>query len=283
MPELPEVETVCRGLNTVTRQHIILGGEVLLQRTLAFPIPVPEFLAGVTGKQIQHWQRRGKYLLAQLVSPSETAGGWLGVHLRMTGQLLWLTQDTPLQKHTRVRLFFENGQELRFVDMRTFGKMWWIPPSKAPEEIMTGLRQLGVEPFSAEFSAQYLETKLKSRQRSIKAVLLDQNIVAGLGNIYADEALFLSGIRPNAIASNLTLPQLERLHTAIIKVLQTAIDKGGTTFSDFLNVMGVNGNYKGVAWVYGRTGEPCRVCGTAIERIKITGRSTHLCPKCQSL
>ncbi|MDY7014004.1 MAG: DNA-formamidopyrimidine glycosylase [Cyanobacteriota bacterium] len=288
MPELPEVETVCRGLNQLTCDRKIEGGEVLLPRTIASPHSPEEFLDGLTGNAIAQWQRRGKYLLAQLtpncqnIEKTTNQGGWLGVHLRMTGQLLWTTRETPLQKHLRVRLFFPENRELRFVDTRTFGKMWWVPPHQDPQDIIAGLKKLGVEPFSEAFNCEYLVQKLHKRQKSIKAALLDQNIVAGLGNIYADEVLFKSGIRPDAIASTLTPTQLQRLHAAIREVLQTAIDKGGTTFSDFLNPLGVNGNYGGVAWVYGRTSEPCRICQSAIERIKLAGRSTHYCPQCQN-
>jgi formamidopyrimidine-DNA glycosylase len=206
----------------------------------------------------------------------------------MTGQLLWLDQQEPLQKHTRVRLFLENNstdftQELRFVDIRTFGKLWWVPPEVEISSIIKGLKQLGPEPFSSDFSVEYLTKQLQKRQRAIKTALLEQGLVAGLGNIYADEVLFLSGIRPTAICKELTHQQIEALHPAIIEVLQKAIDAGGTTFSNFINLLGINGNYGGVAWVYKRGGQPCRVCGTLIERIKLGGRSTHYCPSCQSM
>ena len=275
MPELPEVETVCRGLNQLTSGLTIKGGQVLLPRMLAYPISVSEFYQGITGVAIAQWERRGKYLLAKL------SQGWLGVHLRMTGQLLWLSQDTPLQKHSRIRLFFENNRELRFVDTRTFGKFWLVPAEKPLPEIITGLQKLGPEPFSSEFSIEYLAAKLAKSHRHIKTILLDQGLVAGIGNIYADEALFKSGIRPEAIACELTKKQIEALHQAIIEVLEAAIQKGGTTFSDFVQVTGTNGNYGGIAWVYRRRGQPCRVCGTSIEKIKLGGRSTHFCPICQ--
>jgi formamidopyrimidine-DNA glycosylase len=151
----------------------------------------------------------------------------------------------------------------------------------SPETIITGLQQLGPEPLSEEFSLAYFAQKLGGSNRNIKTLLLDQGVVAGIGNIYADEALFKSGIKPEAIAANLTQAQIERLYTAIIEVLQTAIDRGGTTFSNFLNLLGVSGNYGDVAWVYGRKGEPCRVCDTLIEKIKLSGRSAHFCPNCQ--
>ncbi|MGK7915027.1 MAG: DNA-formamidopyrimidine glycosylase [Prochloraceae cyanobacterium] len=282
MPELPEVETVCRGLNKLTLGQEIRGGEVLLKRTLAYPLSVPELWQGIEGAAIARWQRRGKYLLAQLQDSSSQPAGCLGVHLRMTGQLLWVQQQEPLQKHTRIRLFFPDNQELRFVDTRTFGKIWWIPPQTTPETIITGLQKLGPEPLLPDFSPSCLAQKLHKSRRCIKTLLLDQGVVAGIGNIYADEALFKSGIRPEAIAADLSLEQIETLHRAIIEVLQTAIDKGGTTFSNFLNIMGVNGNYGGIAWVYGRAGQPCRICGTAIEKTKLAGRSAHFCPQCQS-
>ena len=281
MPELPEVETVREGLNQVTLGQEIWGGDVLLDRTIAHPFSANEFLARLKNVTITNWHRRGKYLLAELSKSNPSDAGWLGVHLRMTGQLLWLNQQDPLQKHTRVRLFFPDNRELRFVDLRTFGQMWWVPASEAPESIITGLKNLGPEPFSSDFSIEYLVGKLQNRQRTIKAALLDQALVAGVGNIYADEALFLSGIRPETLCSALKLEQIERIRTSIIQVLQASIEAGGTTFSNFLNVQGVNGNYSGVAWVYGRTGEPCRVCSTSIERIKLAGRSSHFCPKCQ--
>lgn len=280
MPELPEVETVCRGLNQLTQDRVIRGGEVLLKRTLAYPDSLGDFWAGLTGSAIAHWQRRGKYLLAQLVRSASPAG-WLGVHLRMSGQLLWLPRTTPLQKHTRVRLFLGSEQELRFVDQRTFGQMWWVPPALAPETIITGLQKLGPEPFSPDFSATYLQQELDQRRCSIKAALLDQHLVAGVGNIYADEALFKSGLRPDKPAGTLSFQELERLRTALISALQAGIEQGGTTFSSFQNLLGVNGNYSGQAWVYGREGDPCRVCRTPIQRQKLAGRSAHFCPHCQ--
>ena len=282
MPELPEVETVRRGLDKLTTNQPIQGGEVLLAKTLAYPDLTTQFYDLIVNKAIASWQRRGKYLLAQLIDLNGQPQGWLGVHLRMTGQLLWTKQTETLQKHTRIRLFFPEERELRFVDTRTFGKVWLVPPQTAPETIITGLQKLGPEPFAEEFNLAYFKAKLSKRRRNIKTLLLDQGIVAGIGNIYADEALFKSGIQPETFASELTSEQISNLHQAIIEVLQIAIDKGGTTFSDFLNLLGVNGNYGDSALVYGRKGEPCRVCETPIEKIKLGGRSSHFCPNCQS-
>lgn len=283
MPELPEVETVCRGLNNLTLNQKILGAEVLLNRTIAYPNSIDEFLSDIKDKIIVKWQRRGKYLIAELNPPSA-----LGVHLRMTGQLLWCNESDPLPTHTRVRLFCQsdqmssnNQQELRFVDQRTFGKMWFIPPETDPKTIITGLQNLGPEPFHPDFSVTYLINKLKNKQRHIKTALLDQSIIAGIGNIYADEVLFLSNIRPTTLCSNLQSQQIEKLHSHITEVLQTAIKAGGTTIRNYLNVEGVNGNYAQMAWVYGRNGQTCVVCGTLIEKIKLGGRSSHFCPKCQ--
>ncbi len=311
MPELPEVETVRRGLNQLTRLKKITGGDVLLDRTIAYPFSAEDFLNGLKKREIISWHRRGKYLIAELSflpeEDKETTGQGdkvensssspplplspsphlplpspcLGVHLRMTGQLLWLPQDEPLHKHARVRLFFGDEWELRFVDQRTFGQMWWVPPSVETQSIITGLAKLGADPFSTEFTVDNLADKLKNRRRAIKTALLDQSMVAGIGNIYADEALFLSGIQPETLCLNLRIEQIENLHSSIIKVLKNSIEAGGTTFSNFLNVQGVNGNYAHVAWVYNRTGEPCRNCSHPIERIKLAGRSSHFCPQCQ--
>jgi formamidopyrimidine-DNA glycosylase len=310
VPELPEVETVRRGLNQVTLHQPLLGGEVLLDRTIAHPA-AGDFLSALQGCEIVSWQRRGKYLLAMLRLPSnaqdarnpdlnaaEMAGptaadlvpnyfplgptlAYLGVHLRMTGQLRWTTQQEPVQKHARVRFFFAEGRELRYIDQRTFGQMWYVPPGQALETVVTGLQNLGPEPFFGEFSAAYLAQQLKGRQRPIKNALLDQALVAGVGNIYADEALFLSGIHPTTLSATLKPAQLKTLCGHVIAVLQASIAAQGTTFSDFRTVEGINGNYGGQAWVYGRDKSPCNRCGTVIERIKLAGRSAHFCPTCQ--
>jgi formamidopyrimidine-DNA glycosylase len=284
VPELPEVETVRLGLNEATCGMAIAAAEVLLPRTVAHP-SVSQFQEGLRGAQIKTWTRRGKYLLAQLVRPSSKSvqpSGWLGVHLRMTGQLLWLADSVAVSKHTRVRLLFEQHQELRFVDQRTFGQMWWIPPTEEPNVIMAGMGALGPEPLSAEFSVSYLAGVVKGRDRPIKNTLLDQTRIAGLGNIYVDESLFLGGIHPTRPCRSITAGEIERLHGAIVSVIQKALSEGGTTFSDFRQVSGLNGNYGSVAWVYRRTGEPCRLCTTPIEKIRMAGRSCHFCSVCQS-
>lgn len=288
VPELPEVETVRRGLNQLTLHQTIQGGHVHLDRTIAFPTESETFVGGMQGTEIVQWHRRGKYLIAELCQPSTPVDqtpqvkGFLGVHLRMTGQLLWLDQKVPLQKHCRVSLMFPQGKELRFVDQRTFGRMWWVPPHTAVETVITGLQRLGPEPLSEDFSIAYFKDILRRRHRPIKNALLDQAIVAGIGNIYADESLFLSGIRPTTWCDRISDRGFKTLHASIIQVLEASIMEGGTTFSDFRDIKGTNGNYGQVAWVYGRTGKPCKTCKTPIERLKLAGRSTHFCPHCQT-
>ncbi|NJN75865.1 MAG: DNA-formamidopyrimidine glycosylase [Synechococcaceae cyanobacterium RL_1_2] len=275
MPELPEVETVCRGLNQKTLRQPLTTPEVLLARSLAWP-SMEQFQQAIAGNKFERWFRRGKYILATMADQSH-----VGVHLRMTGQLLWLKSHEPLQKHTRVRFLFEGDRELRFVDTRTFGKVWHVPPGQPVETIITGLQKLGPEPWAEEFTPAYVAEQLQRRNCPIKTVLLNQMFVAGLGNIYADEVLFVSGIKPDTSCRQIHAKQIPLIHHAIQEVLTKAINKGGTTFSDFLNLLGVSGNYGDVAWVYGRTGKPCKTCGTAIEKIKLGGRSSHFCPQCQ--
>ena len=270
-----------RGLERQLQQFTISHLEVLRARAVAWP-PDPElFCSALRGCRVGQWQRRGKYLIAALEQDGEPAGHW-GVHLRMTGQFLWLEQPRDPCPHTRVRLWNSSGQELRFVDVRSFGEMWWVPPGQAPETVMSGLRRLGPEPFSEAFSPAYLRQKLQGSNRAIKSALLDQALVAGVGNIYADESLFLSGIAPSTASGRLPLKRLTALHSALVEVLHTSIGAGGTTFSDFRDLTGTNGNYGNAAWVYRRGGDPCRRCGTPIRRDRIGGRSSHWCPSCQS-
>jgi formamidopyrimidine-DNA glycosylase len=291
VPELPEVETVRIGLNGTTRDRPIQKVEVLLDRMIAYPTTTGAFQQGLQGASIAEWSRRGKYLLATLVrhpsapeiasAPEPQLAGWLGVHLRMSGQLLWVDAAEPIHKHTRVRLHFQGHQELRFIDQRTFGQMWWIPSDREPSKLMSGMGLLGPEPLSLGFSEAYLTQICKGRDRPIKNALLDQSLIAGLGNIYVDESLFLGGLHPTRPCRSLKPAQIQRLHQAIETVIRNALNQGGTTFSDFRQVSGVNGNYGLVAWVYRRTGEPCRHCQTPLEKIRLAGRSCHFCPQCQ--
>jgi formamidopyrimidine-DNA glycosylase len=280
VPELPEVETVRRGLERQVVDFTIARVEVLRARAIASPPAPALFCAALEGCAVTRWLRRGKYLMAELHQGGEAAGHW-GVHLRMTGQFLWMSEPRPPCSHTRVRIWNTAGQELRFVDTRSFGEMWWVPPGEALESVITGLKRLGPEPFSAAFSPAYLQQRLAATRRSIKTALLDQALVAGVGNIYADESLFMASISPHTPAGQLQPAQLKRLHAALVEVLETSIGAGGTTFSDFRDLSGTNGNYGKAAWVYRRGGEPCRQCGTPIRRDKLGGRSSHWCPSCQ--
>ncbi len=280
MPELPEVETVRRGLERQLGQFLIERVEVLRPRAIAAPADPLQFREALEGCTVKGWNRRGKYLLGSLNRQGLDGGQW-GVHLRMTGQFLWLEQPIPPCPHTRVRFWNVSGQELRFVDVRSFGQMWWIPPGVAAGCVMAGLRRLGPEPFSPGFSAAYLIDRLAGSSRPIKNALLDQAVVAGVGNIYADESLFASGLSPHRRSGSLDAGEVERLRSCLITVLETSIGVGGTTFSDFRDLTGSNGNYGGCAWVYLRTGQPCRRCGGSIQRERLAGRSSHWCPVCQ--
>ena len=280
MPELPEVETVRRGLECQLKGFEIERVEVLRQRAIAAPEEVDQFRAGLIGCLVGTWSRRGKYLMAELSRDGQSAGHW-GVHLRMTGQFLWLEEPREPCAHTRVRCWSRQGQELRFIDVRSFGQMWFIPSGLDCSCVMTGLQKLGPEPFSEAFSGAYLQQKLKGSVRPIKAALLDQALVAGVGNIYADESLFTAGVAPQRRSGSLSLLELERLRRSLIEVLEISIGSGGTTFSDFRDLSGTNGNYGGVAWVYRRGGQPCRRCGQPIQRERLGGRSSHWCSNCQ--
>jgi formamidopyrimidine-DNA glycosylase len=288
VPELPEVETVRRGLEQRAGCFVVDRVCVLRSSAIAAPKGDPDgFAAALRGCCINNWQRRGKYLFANL-SRDQTPAGELGAHLRMTGQFQWLKQaEKPACPHTRLQFHGHQGpnqeiRELRFVDLRAFGELWFVPPDVARETVITGLQRLGPEPFSAEFNPNYLRLRLKGSSRPIKNALLDQALVAGVGNIYADESLFLSGIQPHSLSGRLDINQLTKLHIALVEVLQASIGAGGTSFSDFRDLKGNNGNYGGAAWVYRRGGEPCRICGTPLRRDKLGGRSSHWCPTCQS-
>ncbi|WP_298613212.1 DNA-formamidopyrimidine glycosylase [uncultured Thermosynechococcus sp.] len=278
MPELPEVETVRRGLEVVTLGQPIVGGEVLLARSIALPDRPQTFIESLRDRAFTQWQRRGKYLLATLSDDS-----CLVIHLRMSGQLLWLTTPQPPCPHTRVRWFLATGAELRFVDQRTFGRCWWIPAHCRPEQAIPTLATLAPEPLSEAFTVRFLAERLVHHRRALKTALLDQTVVAGMGNIYADESLFLSGLHPALPTHTLTTEQIARLHQVIRRVLKEGIAAGGTTIRTFVTPQGVNGHYGGQAWVYGRQGKACRVCGTTIERLRLAGRSSHYCPRCQPL
>ena len=281
MPELPEVETVRKGLENLLKDFHIKRIEVLKERSIGCTNGSRSFINNIEDSYLGNWNRRGKYLIGSLHETSNNFKGYLVVHLRMTGQFKIIDKLTLPCPHTRVRFFEEGLRELRFVDIRNFGQMWYVPSNKSVEEIVTGINRLGPEPFSDDFNSTYLKNFLKNRTRSIKSSLLDQRTVAGIGNIYADESLFDAGIHPKTISKNLKKNDLKRLCNSIVKILKISIGEGGTTFSDFRDLEGLNGNYGGQAWVYRRKGKDCKKCGEKILREKVCGRSTHWCPKCQ--
>ncbi len=281
MPELPEVETVRRGLEKLLNNFYIDRIEVLKERSIASLGGSKIFINNIRDSYFGTWERRGKYLIGSLNTKRKNSKGYLVVHLRMTGQFKLLDKQILPCPHTRVRFLEKEGKELRFIDIRNFGQMWYVPSSKSVSDIVSGINRLGPEPFSTEFNSLYLKKYLKKKTRSIKSALLDQETVAGIGNIYADETLFDAGINPKTESRNLKSPELKRLCKSIVKVLKISIGEGGTTFSDFRDLEGSNGNYGEQAWVYKRGGESCKKCGEKILREKICGRSTHWCPNCQ--
>ena len=281
MPELPEVETVRKGLEKLLSNFYIEKIEVLKERSIASSGGSKSFIKNIKNSYLGGWERRGKYLIGSLKSKEKNSKGFLVVHLRMTGQFKLIEKQILPCKHTRVRFFEEKGKELRFIDIRNFGQMWYVPSTKSISEIVSGIRRLGPEPFSADFNSHYLKEHLKKKTRSIKSALLDQETVAGVGNIYADESLFDAGINPKTKSRDLKISELKRLCKSLVKILNISIGEGGTTFSDFRDLEGINGNYGGKALVYRRSGKSCLKCGEKILREKICGRSTHWCPNCQ--
>ncbi len=282
MPELPEVETVRKGLQKKLKHFYIERVEVLSLRTIAGSSNVCDFKNRLTGVYFGEWTRRGKYLICNLkAKKNKISSGWLVVHLRMTGQFQFLEKEIPTCPHTRIRFFNNEKKELRYLDMRNFGQMWWVEPETHPQKKIQGLIRLGPEPFSKKFNSLYLKDSLKNRKRSIKSSLLDQSTVAGAGNIYADESLFEAGILPTKESRKLNKEEIVKLCIALSNVLKKSIGKGGTTFKDFRDLEGINGNYGGQAWVYGRANKACKKCGSIILKKKISGRGTHWCPKCQ--
>jgi len=291
LPELPEVETVRRGLEQKLKNFIIKKVEICRESTVAYPIDKKEFIEGLHNSLIYKWNRRGKYLIAELkknesnnIDANEISlvnNGVLVVHLRMTGYFTFNNILTNPCKHTRIRLFDNNNNELRYIDVRSFGQMWWVKDGLLPNNIIKGLGTLGPEPFSENFNISYLKKIIVNKKRSIKSILLDQTIIAGIGNIYADESLFSAGISPFREAKTIKENELKKLKIAIVEVLKKSIGAGGTTFSDFRDLEGENGNFGLQTNVYRRTGKQCRRCKNLIERQKISGRSTHWCRKCQ--
>ncbi len=269
MPELPEVEVISQGLQHLISQSTIQGVEVLWPRAVARP-EVPAFICELTGRRVMGVSRRGKFLLFALDN-----GRWMLAHLRMTGGFCVLPAAAPAHAYVRVIFHLADGRDLWYVDVRKFGRLYL---ADTPEEV---LQDLGVEPLSAEFTAGRLADILSRRKGHIKPLLLNQGLIAGLGNIYADEALFRAGIHPLRRACDLSMEEIQRLHAAIQQVLQEAIDHRGTTLRNYRDAGGQAGRNQFRLDVYRRQGSPCRRCGTPIQRIVVGQRGTHFCPRCQ--
>lgn len=273
MPELPEVETVKRTLQPKLAGLSFEGAEVFLAKVVRTPesFRLDELIAG---KKLLKLGRRGKYLLMRL-----SDGFSLVVHLRMTGRLTYCGKDTPVDKHTHVVFNLNNGDQLRFADMRQFGRIWLLPTDSL--ESLPGFKDLGVEPFDEIFTRDFLKKELRRRYSRIKPLLLDQTFIAGLGNIYTDEALHRARINPERLATTLNAREVAHLYRAIREVLQEGIENRGTTVRDFIDSDGRAGQYQEMLRVYSRENKPCPACGKGIVKKKIGGRSSYFCPACQ--
>ena len=280
MPELPEVETIARGVDARVRGDRIVDAWFGSHRE-PFKTPAARQAKELIGRRIQLVHRTGKHIVIELGSEgrgrsgdSEVAAQWI-VHLGMTGRLLVTTPDAPIAKHTHARLGLGSGRELRFVDPRRFGRLEFRDLAKTERFAGPGAEPLTIE--ASEFADLF-----RGRKLAIKAALLNQSLLAGVGNIYADESLFRAGLRPRRQSRKLTRVELDRLRKALKEVLEHAIRLGGSSVSDYVGADGAKGFFQLEHYVYQRTGEPCRNCGNAIKRIVVAGRSTHYCSRCQS-
>jgi formamidopyrimidine-DNA glycosylase len=281
MPELPEVETVANGV------HERVHGRTILSvwtsgKPQTFKSPETEIADVLTGARIAQVRRVGKTIVMTVdrsASKQTTRAEFL-IHLGMTGRLLVSPPGTPVPPHTHAILTLEDRREIRFVDARRFGRLS-IHQQPVMEELQPGTSYEGpgIEPLT--ISLPDFIALVRNRRTPIKAALLNQSLLHGVGNIYADESLFRAGIRPRRQTARLTRAELARLRTALIEVLRHAITLGGSSVSDYVDADGVRGFFQLQHKVYMRTGQPCLVCGTPIKKITLAGRSTHFCPKCQ--
>ncbi|MFO1414672.1 MAG: bifunctional DNA-formamidopyrimidine glycosylase/DNA-(apurinic or apyrimidinic site) lyase [Burkholderiales bacterium] len=270
MPELPEVETTRRGVAPHVEGRRVAALQVYDPR---LRWPVPSGLAGqLAGRRIDRIDRRSKYLLFRLGTDT------LLVHLGMTGSLRVFRQVPPRRPHDHVDLVLDDGTVVRYNDPRRFGAMLWLP---APAEAHPLLAKLGPEPFDPAFDAAYLWRTLRRRSAAIKLALMDNSVVVGVGNIYANESLFRAGIRPTVPAHKVSRPRLARLVDEVRSVLTEAIAKGGSTLRDYVDAAGEPGYFQLHYFVYGRDGEPCRACGGAIRVRRLGARASFYCPHCQ--
>lgn len=281
MPELPEVETVVRDLARLVRGATITGANVFRERNLSTP-DAPSFTDAVRGRCILGTRRRAKWIIVEL-----SGGILLLVHLRMTGQLLVLPATVEPDSYVRLSLSLDDGREIRFRDVRAFGRVALVA-ERADGEAASNLdphsppllADHGVEPLAAEFTADALRSLIARRGTRIKSLLLDQRCIVGIGNIYADEALWRAKIHPLTPANKLRPAQLDALHGAIVGVLSEAVAARGSSINDYTAPDG-DGEMQERLDVYQRTGEPCHRCGAAIHRSVVGGRGTHVCRTCQ--
>ena len=272
MPELPEVETVRRVLGPHLLGKTITGIQIHNAQVIAAPSP-EQFIEGVTGQSIAAFTRRGKFL--RLIFESDDT---LTIHLRMTGCLTIKPQSAPTEKHTHIILSLDDGNELRYEDVRRLGKLWF---AKSGEEDISGIKEPGIEPFDGALSAAYLWGNCRKSKKPVKSMLLDQSIVAGIGNIYSDEILFAAGIRPDRPCDTLTDGEFERLAAVIPERLNYFIGKNAISFDEYVLSKGKDYRNTPYLQVYGKGGEPCPVCGNTLQRIVIGGRSSVFCQHCQ--
>jgi formamidopyrimidine-DNA glycosylase len=273
MPELPEVETIARGVDKRIRGDRIVQ-VWFSRRPQTFKTPRARQIKGLTGRTILAVHRTGKHIVFELSPSASSADAQWIVHLGMTGRLLVTSPESPVAPHTHARLFLESGRELRFVDPRRFGRLEFRDLRREAAFGAPGDEPLAIDEH--EFAALF-----RGRRLSIKAALLNQTLLAGVGNIYADESLFHAGIRPRRRTNRLTLLELDRLRLALREILTHAIRLGGSSVSDYVGADGERGFFQLEHCVYQRTAEPCRRCQTPIRRIIVAGRGTHYCPKCQ--
>ena len=266
MPELPEVETIARKLEPELIGRTIKEADLLWSRTLAAPSP-KQFRKQIQGQKIKEVTRRAKYFILKLSSHN------LLVHLRMSGDLYIKNSTTEPEKHDRLIIKLSGNKSLVFNDTRKFGRVWL---TAKPEEV---LGKLGPEPLSKEFTPQWLFAALQKKHRQLKPLLLDQTFLAGLGNIYTDEALHIAKLHPQCMSDSVTQEQAKALHEAIRKVLKEGIRRNGASIDWVYR----GGEFQNYFRVYDREGEPCNVCGTPIQRLVIGQRGTHICPQCQTV
>lgn len=272
MPELPEVETVRKGLEQLVIRKKVKEVEVMWPRIIESP-EVESFQLNLLGEAIEGVERRGKFLIINWTNYDMIS------HLRMEGKYEYHQSTDPIVKHTHVIFKFTDGTELRYLDVRKFGRMTLVSKGMAYE--YKGLKKLGPEPVLPDFDLLRFTHQLTKRNKAIKPLLLDQSLVTGLGNIYVDEALFRSRIHPEQEANTLTDTEVVRLHRAIIDVLGEAVEAGGTTIRTYKNALGDVGTFQVALAVYGKNETPCIECGTDIVKIKVAQRGTHFCPTCQ--